>query len=408
MLIRKCIASLPGLFQNRSFEFTEGLNIIVGKNASGKSFLSRALTDTAGFNLGPRPLLRTESWENAYLELEIENSGHRYQLIRNGMELFSVRHFDRDRVDLLFDGPPRGPDNPERAGAIWESVKTIAGDPSMHDLHTRIDPGSFGAVSFVMAPMDISNNGLPGADALRRLFLWDTSGFYRLYSSLKNHFGHDAPRAAHGTVRDSLHSVEGQLRDIEKTIQIMDIRKSKKQKLLRELEQVDQEISGFDREADEIAGEKSDLAGLVKKIEAAGAAAEKIHEIEAELRRYEKLTETVARKEKEITEKFSQFRDFNERKKTNLRRLQEIYRKIRDLNASLDDISFSRNSKKRRTHYISFFMFIIFLGMMYLVNISRVPGFDARTQPLVNYLLAGGTALTVAMLYLSLFFPRLK
>ncbi len=43
--IKRCVASMPGLFNNRTLEFNEGLTIVYGRNGSGKSVLARAIIE---------------------------------------------------------------------------------------------------------------------------------------------------------------------------------------------------------------------------------------------------------------------------------------------------------------------------------------------------------------------------
>ncbi len=406
MLIRKCITSIPRLFQNKAFTFSDGLNVIVGKNASGKSLLSRAITDLAWCNFNVKPLLEKSSWDAMYMEIHIETPRHRYHVTRNGEKLLSVRHFDGERVDPLFEGIPTD-ENLAAAGNLFlSSIKNKSIDRETCDLLSRIDNESYYTLSFMSAPGEVSVNGSMDYHVLHRLFLDDGTGFYSLFRSLKDGFSHDSPgKGVSGSILTALLSLEGRAKEIEKKIELLEIQKSKKDKLLRELDETGAEIDRLEREEEEITREAAEIQGILKKMEAIRTTGDKIAEIDAELVRYDEMTGKIMEKEAMIETKFTQFRDFNEHKKANLRKLQEVYRRIRDIHATMDECLFSRELKKKKIHYAAFFIFIIYLGIMYVINLAKIPLFASAARSTINLTLTGGAGMSILLLYVSLLLP---
>ena len=89
MRIKRCIVSRPGLFNNRTLEFNEGLTVVYGRNGSGKSLLARAIIELLWGSAHPVSLLKKGAWESLYLEIDL-STAFEYTFVRNGDRVLSI------------------------------------------------------------------------------------------------------------------------------------------------------------------------------------------------------------------------------------------------------------------------------------------------------------------------------
>ena len=61
--------SRPGLFENNTLEFFPGVNLVFGKNGSGKSLLARAMIDCLWNAPTGTPILSEKTWDSLYCDI---------------------------------------------------------------------------------------------------------------------------------------------------------------------------------------------------------------------------------------------------------------------------------------------------------------------------------------------------
>ena len=79
----KCMVYKHGLFDNRVLDFSDRLNIVFGKNGSGKSLLARSMMDAVWGKFSDRKLLGDDVWNSLYLDLLFSLSEDGYYRICN-------------------------------------------------------------------------------------------------------------------------------------------------------------------------------------------------------------------------------------------------------------------------------------------------------------------------------------
>ena len=399
--IKRCIASRPGLFNNRTLEFNEGLTIVYGRNGSGKSVLARAIIELIWGSAYPITLLRKGIWENLYLEVHLATS-FEYSFVRNGDRLLSILGGNGKAEAELFRGDPATPPESVR-GSLLDRLSSAVNDPALRGMYASMDADAFSAVSFIASPTDASEAPPLSYDIVRFMLLEDASGFFGLYRSA---YGGTAGRRAGDRLLHEFLGAEAGLKEIEKKTRIIEIQQSRGEKILRERRQVENEIVRMDNRIAALRVEHMLAGKLIMMVDKLRAVEKRMNDIETELRESDDLIKTIATREASIEIRFPQFRDFTDQKKQNLKRLQETYREIRDIHVALDAYFSSRKARFQKAAGI---LAVTGSGGIALIYFLVNRGLLAVPMRIRMYLLTsllGLLALMAAALYLPLFIPR--
>lgn len=348
VLIKECIASRQGLFENRTFSLDERLTFIRGRNNSGKSLLARALVDLLHARRTPALLLERAAWEHLYLDALLANSHGEYRFTRNGSRSFGIKSQDAGAGEDLVALDLREAGDAPLDREILESLERDARGASLKEFFLFFDGDALASLCFVPSPSESANGSAGGYGSLRRIFVEDSSNFYGLYSSISERIGDGTPgsRMKNPLVNEMLRR-EGELRDLDKRIEIIDLEYSKYEKLIRERREVEGAISSG-------RGESARLAGLKDVAERVLDNTRKCGDIETEIAARERDIAEEDRKTGEIEaiaarahDLFPQFREFSDSQRNNLRKIQDLYRELRDANEELNNLA-SKIAYRRR------------------------------------------------------------
>ncbi len=344
MLIRECTASKPGLFTNRLFTFEERLNVILGRNNSGKSLLARAIVDLLH---GPRPgvgLMDGSAWDSLYLEAVFSNSRGDFRFIRNGLRSLAIRRPGDEEKDIWardFEGNGEGP-------AIEAALESLEGWKGLLEFYRLFEGASLSSLCYLPSPADTAHAVAERYADLQRVFVDDGAGFYRIYLSLAGQFGDEGPgKWVKGGIVQEVLNGESELRRLEKRMEIIDLEYSKHDKLIRERRDLEGSIK-----------EKREEMGRLKRHREIGenvlARQQRLAEIEVSIGEREREAAEEERKKAEIEnltakalDLFPQFREFNETQRGNLRKIQDLYRELRDANEELSRKMSGISSRKK-------------------------------------------------------------
>ncbi len=399
MRIKRCIVSRPGLFNNRTLEFNEGLTVVYGRNGSGKSLLARAIIELLWGSAHPVSLLKKGAWESLYLEIDL-STAFEYTFVRNGDRVLSILGGNDRPESEIFRGDPSTPPEIVRA-ALADHLSSRVVDLVLRGMYTEMDANALCATSFVPSPTEDSELPPLPRDTVRFMLLQDASGFYGLYLSAFGGTG----RGAEPFLGELL-GAESELKDIEKRTRMIDIQQSRGEKIQKERRQVENEIARIDNRIAALRVEKALAEKLLIMIVNLRAIEKRIEDISGELRDSDDLIRNIATREASIESRFPQFRDFTDQKKQNLKRLQETYREIRDIHVALDNYFSTRKTRFQKATGI---LAITGSGGIALIYFLVNRGLLALPTRMRMYLLAGLVALLAlmaAVLYLPLFIPR--
>ncbi len=399
MRIKRCVVSRPGLFNNRTLDFNEGLTVVYGRNGSGKSLLARAILELLWGSAHPLSLLKKGSWESLYMELNLSTS-FEYTFVRNGDRALSILGGNGKSQTEIFRGDPAMPHDSVRA-ALIDHLASRMDDPVLRTMYAAMDANSLGTTSFIPSPTDDLEAAPLEWDTVRFMLLQDPSGLYGLYRST---FGGTGRSAA--PFLDELLRAESNLKEIEKRTRIIDIQQSRGDKIQKERRQVENEIARIDNRIAALRVEKALAEKLLLMTGKLRTIEERIADITNELRESDELIANIAAHGASIESRFPQFRDFTDQKKQNLKRLQETYREIRDIHVAQDNYFSARRTRFQKATGI---IAITGSGGVALLYFLVNRGLLALPPRMRIYLLGGIAALLAimtAVLYLPLFIPR--
>ncbi len=406
MRITRCVVSKPGLFSDLSFDLPEGISLIYGRNGSGKSLLTHVLVETLCARYTPKTDAGASPWDELYLEIHLRNAQHDYRYVRNTDRIYSIYRVSRNGEAGVAQADSNAVFDLRDA---LEKTET-ADDTELRRIYGRINAEAFRALSVIPSPTNNSpdpRTEIPiNHNALRTVFLEDNTQFYAIYRAIKDSFDRgDLSKRMHSLINAEMLRVEVELKEIDKKMQIIEIQKSKSEKLKKEKRRIEEGIAEADGKVAEIDSQKSLIASTLEKIARMGERNERMRILGEELQEAENRQQDIRSKEAWIEEKFPQFRDFNELKKQNLKKLQETYREIRDTHIALENHNISRQTRKRRMHLASALLFALCLTAEYLL-LGRKPALFLGIDK--YYLMAGiaGAFLACAgSLYATLFLP---
>jgi uncharacterized protein YhaN len=399
--IKRCVASMPGLFNNRTLEFNEGLTIVYGRNGSGKSVLARAIIELVWGSAYPINLLKKGTWENLYLEVHLATSLE-YAFIRNGDRLLSILGGNGKPETELFRGDPSTPPESVR-DSLFDRLASTVNDPALRGMYDSLNADAFSTVSFIASPTDTSEAPPLAYDIVRFMLLQDASGFFGLYRTA---FGNAAERGAGDRLLDEFLRAEAALKEIEKKTRIIDIQQSRGDKILRERRQVENEIARMDNRIAALRVEHMLAEKLIMMVDKLRSVERRTEDIAAELRESDELIKTIASREASIESRFPQFRDFTDQKKQNLKRLQETYREIRDIHVALDNFTSARKARFQKATGILALTGSSGVALIYFLVSGGLLAIPPRMRMYLLAGLLGLIALMAAVLYLPLVVPR--
>jgi len=326
--IIQCIASKPGLFDNKIIDVGERITVIYGRNNSGKSFLARAIVDLATGRVLDREGIKENGWKNFHLDVVFKNPSGRFRYVCNGEKTLSVKYCrdgSEDEIALFNLG------NGEAKNFITTLSEKEQGK-SLSYFYEKVSSGMYLNTSFLPSPMDIARENVLDSETLKRIFVDDNSNFFSLYGVLRSNYGNGSA----GAVLDEIEKKFEQCRDLDKQAKIIDIQSSKFEKLGKEKESISNEINKLKVESVELIRKRDILTRILEKLGERNNIEKQIEVINAELDDEKVKEEEFSGLKKRMEQLFPRFMRFTENQKQNLKKIQELYRELRDVKEAAD------------------------------------------------------------------------
>ncbi len=342
MVVRyvKCVTTKPGLFENSSLDFSSAVTIVNGKNGSGKSFMARCLIESIWKSIESPRLLWNTAWDSMFFDVSINlinGSGgdHRYRFTHNGQR-FSIASENGTTTELISHD---GEDKLDLAGELSKIEK---GSQLIRFWH-NIDLTSFINCSFVPSPSDLESEEVLHFDTIKKLILSDTSGFYELSGQLKKRIGPDADE---GKLTLLIIETTQELKELQKQIELIRIKDMRSLKLEKELQLIRDEQKKLRQQQKAYENDITRLRTITQHLERGEELYHNLENIKEEVNREQVNSKAVWEITEEIKTMYPQFESLYIPDDSNLDRLQELYREIRNLNESIDSF-FTRRERKR-------------------------------------------------------------
>lgn len=334
------------------------MTIIYGRNDSGKSLLARAILDVLWGAVSEKSLLEKQIWDSLYIDISLTNSRKRYRFTKNGERHFSIKKVEREKEIEIF--------NKEKPEINYKNtVLDIFLDGSGNDgdqiasYYSIMDLDSVITLSFLPPPVDLNREEILNYESFRHLFLDDKSKFYSMNNQIMEIFDHERfDHRFNNLIFNDILKSEGEIRELEKNIQIIDIQNSKFEKLKRERQLIDDEISELSDELSKLRNRKTVMINVLKNLKRREVIIQNVDTIKNEIDSANEKVEQTTILKKEIEASYPQFRNFNETKRQNLKKIHRCYREIRDKNEKIDHFESKIQSRRKKIKNLVISIFI--------------------------------------------------
>ena len=339
-----CKVHRHGLFDNRVIDFSDRLNIVYGKNGSGKSLLARGMVDAVWGKFSDRKLLSEEVWNGLFLDLvfSIADTGcYRVCTSRDkNYRLIYVR--GNDEKTIYAESVLEGSGTVQERGAIGDDFEGRI----FQEFLKRIDCNTFINSSFIASSIDMAGDSLIDYPVLKKIILDDNSSFYNHYLNLSRAF--PSGSLANDTVPPEVLRYEDKRRELEKKMQIIDISGSRNEKLRKERATLQHEIDELSASQDSLNSQKEILYKIIENLNKVDQLKNEFESIKNEIQDEQLKLKSITDMKTELDTMFPHFNGIDISDSSNLERLQEVFNDIRNLNEQIDNFYFRRDMKVKR------------------------------------------------------------
>lgn len=339
-----CKVHRHGLFDNRVINFSDRLNIVYGKNGSGKSLLARCLVDAVWGKFSQGKLLGDDAWNGLFLDVYFSLSGSGLYRICSTRDASYRMMFTRGNEEktLYSESPLEGNGAPGGNGSIEDDFE----GRTFLEFIRRVDGSAFINSSFMQSAVDMKTDSLIDYSVLKKIILDDSTGFYNYYLNLGKAFPAGSP--ADETLPAEVLRYEDKKREIEKKIQIIDISGSRNEKLRKERATLLREIDELTASFDSLSSQKEILYKIIENLKKVDDLKNEFESIKSEIQDEQLKIKSISDMKTELDTMFPHFSDIDINDSSNLELLQEVFNDIRNLNEQIDNFYFRRETRKKR------------------------------------------------------------
>ncbi len=340
----KCMVYKHGLFDNRVINFSDRLNIVYGRNGSGKSLLARGMIDVLWGKFSDRMFLGDDVWNSLYLDLffSLGDNGY-YRICTTSDKSYRVQFIHNNTEKTIYS-------EVKTDGAAGTRNRNFCNDDSesrkIREFLNRIDCAAFVNSSFMPASSDISRDATIELPVLKRIILDENTGFYNHYLNMIKTF--ESGIHANPGLPPEVFRLEEAKRDLEKKIQIMDISGSRHDKLRREKNTIQREVDELNNSLNSLNSQREILNKIIENLHKVEELKDEFEDIKDEIQKEQQKIKSMAEMKTELDTMFPQFSEIDINDSTNLDRLQEVFNDIRNLNEKIDNFYFKKERRSGR------------------------------------------------------------
>ena len=383
-----CKVHRHGLFDNRVIEFSDRLNIVYGKNGSGKTLLARCLVDAVWGKFSERKLLSDDAWNGLFLDMlfSLSDSGL-YRICTTRDSSFRLMYArGNEEKTLCALSPIEGNGAANGCGSIGDDFEGRI----FLEFIKRVDLSAFINSSFIPSSVDMGVDSLIDYNVLKKIILNDNTDFYNYYLNLGMAFPAGTP--ADESVPPEVLRYEEKRRELEKKIQIIDISGSRNEKLRKERITLQQEIDELTGSFDSLSSQKEILYKIIENLKKVDDLKNEFESIKSEIQDEQQKIKSISDMKTELDTMFPHFSDIDISDSSNLELLQEVFNDIRNLNEQIDNFYFRRELRTKKLKKAAIITAVC--GAAAVLAIFGKSGF----QPMkLQYLWLGAGALACAV-----------
>ena len=171
---------------------------------------------------------------------------------------------------------------------------------------------------------------------------------------------------------------EKELTDLNRDKQLLELKKMKKEKLLKEITISERSLGKLEKRRDSIINYKSALNEITVKIESRNKLSSKINNLKKDLIELREIKDKISSVEEILKEKFSHFSEKGNDQIPDLEQIQESFNSFRDINEQIDKFSINKKRYSGLAYKVIASMLIFsltaFLFMIFTSSASYVLG----------------------------------
>ncbi|MCL1911171.1 MAG: hypothetical protein FWG13_03090 [Leptospirales bacterium] len=327
MVVRfiKCTIAKPLLFDNKLIEFAEDITLIKGKNGSGKSFAAKTLIEAFWIYFPWSEEKRWNTIDDTYLDLNFslnndEKSGsYRFRYQASTLSIFDISEWEKQLARLI-------PSDPEYA------LKELNA-PLLEEFLSSNNLETFISGSYIPSPADIEKEEVINYDIIKNILINDESGFYKKYSDMDRLYSGEKP---YSSLFSKIQETKQTLSELNKEIEIIQIKNLYSEKLDREKKNVESDIKKLKAQEEHLKRKKTVLEQTEEDLKRIDLLNQKIKKITEEISvQHDKTTEIKTLKSV-IDSGLGHFKFSENLESGKLDKIQTLFREIIDNNEKIN------------------------------------------------------------------------
>ncbi len=363
MQYNRCIVSKPGLLDNVVVDFDKSLTLVSGKNGSGKSLIARCLIEGIWRRFSGNGLLPDDLWNSLFIDVRFQlDEKSSYQFSNNSSRYLTIRSLDNSKDHIIYSD-----DVTENGKNGRIDIEKLSNGNMLKSFISNVNINSFTSTSFIPSPTEMESVHNLDYRSIKDIILSDSTGFYKKYNDLKAWLS--GTEGSRNILDKNIKDLENQLHEIDKKVQIFDMKNSRVSKLHNERNEVLNELKEMEGSLKRLNSRHEVLHRILENLGKASEFRENYERIRNEFEDEKRKRKTVTEIRKELDKLFPQFRNIRDIDNSSLDKLQEIYSEIRNLNEKIDKFfnkrEVTRNRLKKVGLAINLSAFSVIFSILY-------------------------------------------
>jgi hypothetical protein len=308
-------------------------------------------------------MLPDDLWNSLFIDVRFqldENSS--YQFSNNSSRYLTIRSLNNSKDHIIYS------DDVSKNGTNGKiDIDKISNGNILKSFIRNVNINSFTSTSYIPSPTEMESVHNLDYQSIKNIILSDNTGFYEKYNDLKAWIS--GTEDSKNILDKSLKQLENQLHEIEKNIQIFDMKNSRISKLHNERNEVLNELKEMENSLKRLNSRHEVLHRILENLCKASEFRENYKRIKNEFEDEKKKRKTVLEIRKELDKLFPQFKNLRDIDNSSLDKLQEIYSEIRNLNEKIDKFfdkrEIMRNRLKKAGLVINISAFSVIFSILY-------------------------------------------
>jgi hypothetical protein len=353
--IKKFDLKLDGRSDELSLNLGPGVTFIRGEWGFSQGAMPRLFADAVFMPGLNAPSLRDDIWSAITTSAEFSlDSGSLYKITNSKNSSITIKKLSSDPAETICEwnkNHPKGKD-------LIEEISDI----ELKREYAFLRRQSSRALLFA----GNSDSGDPitaNLEYLKPVIFSHSLELFKSHASLAYYFGENNFRKDHNS-----ESLMREQKDLDRELQILQIRSARRNKLIRERNTIEKEIESCKASLDSFESQRSILERVKENLTKVDDLKRDFENLRQEARMEHNKIKAIANMKKEIENLFPGYRDIGSDALENLDRLQDDFNSIKAINEKIDAFYSKRERKKKKSvRMIALGFAVMALGAFYVL-----------------------------------------